>query len=672
MMDIRIKQLSLTNFKCFRFKEFFFDREITTIRGGNGQGKTTIADAITFCLFGKTSDGKSDLELFKTSKDKKVIPHLDHYVEMVIVTEHDGTKLEVTLKRAIKEVWIKKHGSDETVFKNNTVEYYVNGESYKKDEYEKYIASLIDERIFKAITNPLYFTSLNWKDQRDLLLNFASDVGISAIYGENEELKKYVHEVLAVKHESNEEHLKGIKSKIKCIKEKLERIPIRLEEQNKALPESLDWDAIEVKKVDAEQRLNEIDEKISALQKGNGADIKRDEIRKQINETNNKVMEIEQTVMAAYSEDYKQWRSKIDAESVKFNEALTNQRLLEQTIEADKRLIERCKETIEECGKTREQLLSQWPTEKFVFDKENSFCPTCGQYLPEEQVAEKREKMRQAFNLDLERRKQEINEKGRKNNELKAKSEEELKQYEQKLTDDTKSLEDIKENINTIFSNKAKLEKDTVKSKDDRLKENEEYNRLVSEVTKLKGQLSLVTDDESDEATLLDLKAQRAIIYTNFCSHTQQLALKGEYNRISQLIEDINKEEKDLVKQLSELEKEEDIATLYQTRQNQVLEERINKHFKLVQWRLFETVNNGGDSFDKPACECYVNGIAYHSGLNQADRINAGLDICETFSRFYGSYAPIIIDNAESNLNIYQTTGQQVRLQVFPSNLMQV
>jgi hypothetical protein len=28
-----------------------------------------------------------------------------------------------------------------------------------------------------------------------------------------------------------------------------------------------------------------------------------------------------------------------------------------------------------------------------------------------------------------------------------------------------------------------------------------------------------------------------------------------------------------------------------------------------------------------------------------------------------------VIDNAESNLNIYQTTGQQIRLQVFDSEL---
>jgi DNA repair exonuclease SbcCD ATPase subunit len=81
-MKITITRLELTNFKCFRSKEITFDQDITTIRGRNGVGKTTIADAILFCLFGKNVAGQSDLELFKTRENGTVIPNLDHSVEM--------------------------------------------------------------------------------------------------------------------------------------------------------------------------------------------------------------------------------------------------------------------------------------------------------------------------------------------------------------------------------------------------------------------------------------------------------------------------------------------------------------------------------------------------------------------------------------------------------------
>ena len=101
---------------------------------------------------------------------------------------------------------------------------------------------------------------------------------------------------------------------------------------------------------------------------------------------------------------------------------------------------------------------------------------------------------------------------------------------------------------------------------------------------------------------------------------------------------------------------------MYQRIQNNIIESRINEHFELVKWKLFKVINNAGDPIEEPYCECYVNGVAYHDGLNQAARLNAGLDILNSLSRHYGVSAPIIIDQSESTLDILQTKGQQIRL----------
>ena len=45
-------------------------------------------------------------------------------------------------------------------------------------------------------------------------------------------------------------------------------------------------------------------------------------------------------------------------------------------------------------------------------------------------------------------------------------------------------------------------------------------------------------------------------------------------------------------------------------------------------------------------------------------RINVGLDIIETISKYYDSFAPIFIDNAESVTDVYDTTSQQIKLVV--------
>lgn len=675
-MKIEITRLKLENFKCFRNKVFTFNSDIVTILGRNGSGKTTIADAILFCLFGKNTEGQSDLELFKTRENGKVIPSLDHSVEISLSVRdllHEGRDecasivKSVTLRRSIKEVWVKKRGSDESVFKNNTVEYFIDGESFTKADYEKYINSIISESVFKAITNPNYFPSLKWQEQRAFLTKMVGTIEPESI-ADTDELKALV-DYFDQHDEDIEAYLKHRSYQIKEIKKKLEKIPVRLEEQNKALPEKLDWNALEAELEDAKKAISDIETKISGISKGQGLDVRRKEINNLIASATKELGRLRIEAEDESNRLEAEKRNRVSRKLADFNNALNNQKILEQSIEADKRLIARCKETIAECEQEREKLIDQWPRRSFTFDDSMRVCPTCGQELPYDQIEERREKARQAFNIELEAEKKSINAKGQKNNEVKAKAEEELKSYEAKLSSDTNELATIKQSINDVFSEKAKLEKEPVPTSYDLLAQNEEYTKLQERVKQLKESLDASSDSDDNREELAELESEKKLREAELTNIHTQLATRQQYDKILALIDGINEEQKDLVRQLSILEREEDIARQYQSRQNQLLEGRLNQYFQLVQWRLFRTVNNGGDSFDEPFCECYVDGVPYHGGLNQAARLNAGLDICETLCKFYNVAAPIVIDNSESNLNIYSTTGQQIRLQVFDSEL---
>ncbi|EUI90515.1 hypothetical protein Q536_01051 [Staphylococcus aureus M1479] len=52
----------------------------------------------------------------------------------------------------------------------------------------------------------------------------------------------------------------------------------------------------------------------------------------------------------------------------------------------------------------------------------------------------------------------------------------------------------------------------------------------------------------------------------------------------------------------------------------------------------------------------------YDSGLNNASRINVGLDIINTLSKHFKVTAPIFIDNAESVTELIKTESQQIQL----------
>ena len=79
-----------------------------------------------------------------------------------------------------------------------------------------------------------------------------------------------------------------------------------------------------------------------------------------------------------------------------------------------------------------------------------------------------------------------------------------------------------------------------------------------------------------------------------------------------------------------------------------------------MKFKLFDVQINGGIA---ECCEVTFKGVPY-SDLNNASRINIGLDIINTLCRLNDRYCPVICDNAESVTNIMPTTSQMVCLVV--------
>lgn len=676
-MKIEIKRLELTNFKCFRHKEFSFDSDVTTIKGRNGVGKTTIADAILWCLFGKNSAGKTTFDLKTHYPNGKPIPALDHSVEIVLQTnaiEDPKTVIEanimheIILKRTLKETWVKKRGSDEQVFKNNTTEYYINGESYTAKDYKKYISSLIPEDTFRAITNPAYFPSIEWQQQREFLVKMVAPPTPDEIAGADNELFE-----LASQEADVLAYRKHLSYQIKQIKDKLDKIPVRLEEQNKALPERLDWDALQVEHTAVTQQLKDLDKQILAIKSGNGDDVRKAELRMQKENLLNEAYNIEERHRTTANASRAEHDNRIVEATRKFSSLVTTQREIESQLQSLETLKKRCQETINQCEKDAQVIREEWAdnlSRTIQFHEEDSICPTCNQHLPMEQVAANRRKAEENLNADKARIKAELTELANKVKATRAEAEKTMADYDQKKAEAEKNLSDTKEQINTAFSEKARLEKESVESYEDLLAKDEEYQGLIRQIMDLQEEIqnSSVTSDD-DKNRLLEIDIEKQKVESSLSALNYKIATRSQYDKIQGLIADIEKEQKDIVTQLSELERKEDVARRYQDRENTILEERINQYFSLVKWKMFRTVNNGGDSFDEPYCECYVDGVAYHDGLNQAAQLNAGLDIINTLSKHYNVSAPIVLDNSESIINILKTVGQQIRLQVSDTDL---
>ncbi|MSU03543.1 hypothetical protein [Tissierella pigra] len=96
-----------------------------------------------------------------------------------------------------------------------------------------------------------------------------------------------------------------------------------------------------------------------------------------------------------------------------------------------------------------------------------------------------------------------------------------------------------------------------------------------------------------------------------------------------------------------------------------MLEDSINSQFNHVKFKLFEeNVTNDGI---KETCIALVNtngAYVKFEDANSAGKINAGIDVINSLSRFYEVFSTIWIDNRESVVKLADTDSQVISLVV--------
>jgi hypothetical protein len=127
-------------------------------------------------------------------------------------------------------------------------------------------------------------------------------------------------------------------------------------------------------------------------------------------------------------------------------------------------------------------------------------------------------------------------------------------------------------------------------------------------------------------------------------------------------IAELQAQEKHLTAEYAELEQQTYLTEEFMRTKVACMEEKINSRFKLARFRLFEQQVNGALN---EVCEVLgPDLVPYNSGLNNAARINTGIDIINTLSEHYGFSAPIFVDNAEAVTKLIDTPSQLIRLVV--------
>lgn len=650
MREIKLKSLHLVNFKGVRNLEVNFSDRVTVISGDNGTGKTTIFDAFTWLFFGKDSTGRSDSNFNIKTIDpatKRPILRLEHYVAGVISV--DGK--EMKFQRNYVEKWVKPRGTTEETLKNHETEFYLNDVKLAtKKEYESEVDAILTEDLFRMVTNPFYFTSLKADVQKELLLDMAggiSDDEVAAIKPE------YIELLSQLSGRSLSQFSKEVAAKKKACKDVLAVIPSQIDTARKLMPESEDWEALEVELQQKKQRVSEIDNQIADKSKINEQESQRKlGIQRTIGDKRMSLVSRQNEIKAAAGSE----RNKV---MMKLQDLEYNHKTETRELELNRSSLANCESEIQRIEENLSVLRNEYRqinAETIQYPEGAFVCPTCKRQLEVDDIEAKQNELLANFNQNKAKRLKENKDKGFSLVELKKRKEAErdgilakIKESEDKIVLIEREIEVQKANIPETPDVDAMIKNDPT------------CISLNNEIADLNNQLNV----ESKPVDVSDLRFAKSSLDENIQELYKRLAKRDLIERSQKEIEELEEKRIQNNQALADLEKWEFTAISFQKDKDAKLMEKINGMFEVVNFSFVSEQLNGGE---KLTCVCTVNGTPYPD-VNTAGKVNAGLDIINAICRYKGVSAPIFIDNSESVNKIIPTVSQVINLVVSKDKL---
>lgn len=640
-MDIILKSLKLHNFKGIKDFEVEFGH-VTDIKGKNGLGKSTIFDAFNWLLFDKDSQGRKNFEIKTLDETGEPLHKLEHKVEGNLII--DG--IQLSLAKTFKEKWTKKRGQATQEFSGHETTYSINGVPVKKKDYEEKIKEIMDEGLFKLVTNPMYFPNLNWKEQRTIVQEIIGTIDDERVINYNSKLAP----LKGAYTDSISKYNARTKASIKKINDEIKLIPARIDECNNNIVD-VDFTELEVRKKEVEKKINDIDERIEDSSKGNDVLL---EHKQNLFNLKQEYQEKINHARAVASNGKDKLINKLQGKKDELREISSFLMNFSYEISREEKQKRSYETSLISKNERLKDLRTKWKEVKsrnFELNPNDTVCKYCGQELPnhEEKVHELEEK----FNLN------------------KAKELENICANADKAK---KEKEELEEKIKKIEEVIEKTKRQSLETNNDKNILKEEIKEIQTEIdnfivpneinfdgkVQLEREIELVEEDIKNFKTVdnTELKAEKQVLKAELAQINSKLAAKENNERLKERIKELDAEEVELAQKVAKLEGQLFLCEEFTRTQVELSEGMINKKFKNIKFKLFKELINGGL---EETCEIVKDGVTY-SNLNTAAQINAGIEIINVLSEHYGTKAVIFIDNAESVNKIADTDSQLVKL----------
>lgn len=644
MKKVILKSLTLCNFKGEQARTTHFNADVTTISGGNGLGKSRHFDAFMWLLFGKDVHDRKDYEVRTHNADGTLL----HEVECSVTGVLDIDGQEITLKRESVEEWVKPRGQVDRVLKGNHNECWWNETPVKVNEFNARVAAILEPSLFKMITNPMFFASMDWKLQRAQLFQLAETLNDAEIAATNPD---FVLLLDKLNGKSLADFKKELSAKKSRLQKELNEIQPRIDQTQKMMPERENFAAIEAEIAEVDKQITDIDKIMS----DNAARIRAEyqaeqDKQRKVNDLTSKrdalVRDAEQAAKNAVFEANATRRELESGIASKKRELSAMERTLRTLTTARDRYAKEIDSLEEEIVAKR----AEWNAENEKVYSGDDVCHHCGQVLPKEM----RDKNRQDFTDTQKAKKAAITSYGQGLAARQEAARKSLAETSKEITDQEAEIAKVKADIKekeTVLAAMPETTAATVVPE-----EVAGYAELTRQIEAAQAAISTdktAPDDSEHKGKKKELTDRRDAL-------KKRLAARDEIARSEKEIESLNESGKQLAQQIADLEKEEYTVQEFTRTKIDECESRINGLFHNITFRLFDKTFEG-NTYE--TCIPLVGGVPF-GAANTAGQVNAGLDIINTLCRFHGIYAPIFIDNRESVNDLIPTESQIINLVV--------
>ena len=660
-MKVEVKKISLENYKKFPSKSVeLFPR--TEISGRNREGKSTLQDAYLDVLTGKMANGTEPTSIRRKENGVEV-PKVDVVRELTLAI--DGK--EKVIRKITKQKWRKPRGQSEEVFDGNETSYEIDGFPAKSKDYTEFIQSIAEPSTLLMCSNPKPFLDTLQKSTAEArkVLEKMSGFDLAQFMTNN---PQYAHVEEITKGHSVEDTLKKLRKELNAQKKKVGEKDTEIKYETNRSVEAEDTSSLEAKKQELNAELSKLEEQEQILEdSAKGYDSIAYEIRG---------LKSSKDGLVSKANEWLRARQKFISDTVselrlKKSEKESSIRII--GMELDNHIMEaqQAKADLDRARQDYPRIKEmEWDDSELkaieteTFNDSDAICPTCGQELPEEQIAglkasfeekkkariETKLKEKEHFETEKQNRLKYVCDLGNTAAAELKKANEEIKKLQLKISAAQDEVTEINRQIAEEQSKFTELPESVDMAND------EEYLAVTARIAELEEKLKSFEDvpGKKQELRIQISNVMKQISNVDADIKIAQAAVMEKEKRVAELNEELKK----LGQVQADIEQQIDTVLNFSIQKNKALAEKINPYFKHFQFSFLDYTIEGNPV---ETCKMICNGIDYNSGLNHSDKILCEVDLLNGLQEMNGLNMPVWIDDSESvNVDRLPTLDRQM------------